>query len=198
MNEFIDNLFESMLSLGIDARIIVIIIALLPIAEARLAIPIALKCGLSPLQAFSYGFLGSSLAAPLLLIVLIPLINFLASTRFFGKLGQMLLTRMNNKATHIGGKSDLKKMLGTATFVAVPLPLTGVWTGCAIASILGIRYIKSLISIIAGNLIASIIITVISELFDEYINIIMTAFAIIASIVTVSMLIRSLRIKKSA
>lgn len=65
-------------------------------------------------------------------------------------------------------------------FVAVPLPLTGVWTGSAIASVLGLSYIRSVASVIAGNLIACIIIAFISTLLSEYINIILWAFAALA------------------
>lgn len=198
MNELIDNIFQSLLSLGIDVRIIVIIIAILPIAEARLAIPIALKCGLTPLQSFFYGFLGSSLISPLLLVALIPFINFLASTKIMGKIGQAFLKRVNSKAATAIGGGEYKKMLTATVFVAVPLPLTGVWTGCAVASILGIGYFKALLCIITGNFIASFLITIISDLFSEYINIIMAAFAFIALIAAVTMLVKSLKIKKSA
>lgn len=198
MNELIDNIFNSLLSSGIDPRIIVMIIAVLPIAEARIAIPVALKAGLNPFQAFFYGFFGSSIAVPLLLFALIPLINFLASTKFFRNIASSMLSRIDDKARSVKGGSELKRVMGTAAFVAVPLPLTGVWTGSAVASILGIKYYKALIAVITGNLIASIIITIITALLSEYINIIMAIFAFIAILTAMSMLIKSLRPKKSA
>lgn len=198
MNELIDKIFNSLLMCGIDPRLIVIIIAVLPIAEARLAIPVALKAGLNPLQAFFYGFFGSSFAVPLLLVALIPLINFLASTKFFKKIASSLLSRIDDKAQTVNKGSELKRIIGTAAFVAVPLPLTGVWTGSAVASILGIKYHKALIAVVTGNLIASAIITIITLLLSEYINIIMAIFVFIAILTALSMLIKSFRPKKSA
>lgn len=198
MNELIDNIFNSLLGSGVDPRLIVFLIALLPIAEARLAIPVAIKCGLSPFEAFACGFLGSSIIIPILLLILIPLIKFLASTRFFKKIGDSLLRRFDDKASAIDKGSELKKMIGSAAFVAVPLPLTGVWTGSAVASVLGIGYLKALVSVLIGNLIASICVLIITVTLSEYIDIIMTAFSLIAIITAVSMLIKALRQKKSA
>lgn len=197
MNAFIDGIFNSLLSLGIEPKLIVVIIAMLPIAEARIAIPIALKCGLTPFQSFIYAFIGSSIAVPVLLIALIPLIKYLASTKLFGKIGEALLSRVNGKATAISKSSEIKRMLGTATFVAVPLPLTGVWTGSSVASILGLNYFHALLSVLIGNLIASTTVLIITLALSEYINIIMAAFTLIAIITAVSMLIKSLRPKKS-
>lgn len=198
MNDLIDSIFNSLTSSGIDIRLVILIIALLPIAEARLAIPIALKCGLTPPEALLLGFLGSSLAVPLLLIALIPLIKFLASTKLFKKIGTSLLIRFNNKAQSISKNSEFKRMIGTAAFVAVPLPLTGVWTGSAVASVLGINYLKALCSVITGNLVASIAVLIITMLFAEYINLIMAIFAFIAMISAITILIKTLRPKKSA
>ena len=198
MNDLIDNIFNFLAASGIDPRLIIIIIAILPIAEARLAIPVALKCGLSPIEALCYGFIGSSLAVPLLLIALIPLIQWLASTKLFNKIGQSLLHRVDSKAAGIGKNSELKRALGTAAFVAVPLPLTGVWTGSAVASVLGIKYFKALFAVLVGNLIASLIILFITLALHEYINIIMAAFTLIALVAAMSMLIKTLRPQKSA
>lgn len=196
MNELIDNIFNSLLGRGVDPRIIVIVIAILPIAEARLAIPIALKCGLSPLEALLYGFIGSSLCVPLLLVGLIPLIKFLSSTKLFKKIGESLLNRFSKKAEGISGNSALRRMIGTTLFVAVPLPLTGVWTGSAVASILGIGFIRAFASVLIGNLIASTLVLIITLTFAEYINIIMAAFAFIALIAAITLLIRTIRPKR--
>lgn len=197
MNEIVDSIFNYLLLSGIDVRLIIVIIAFLPIAEARLAIPFALKCGLNPFQAFCYGFLGSSLPIPILLLTLIPLFNYLSKTKLFASLGNALLSRIQNKANTVSG-SMLKRMIGTAAFVSIPLPLTGVWTGSAIASILNIPYFKSLISIAIGNLVASTIIVIISSLFAEYINFIMVAFALIGIVAAIITLVKTLTSKKSA
>ena len=42
-------------------------------------------------------------------------------------------------------------------FVAIPLPLTGVWTGACIALFIGLSKRDSMTSVILGNLVAGII-----------------------------------------
>ncbi len=81
-------------------------------------------------------------------------------------------------------------MGGTALFVAVPLPLTGVWTGSAVASIVKIGFVKGLIGVIAGNAVACGIITLISFLFKPYVNYITLAFLAIAVIVVTVLIIK--------
>lgn len=197
MNELIDKLFNSLLSLGVDPRLIVLIIAVLPIAEARLAIPVAIKCGLSSFEAFFFGFLGSSLPAFVLTAVFVPLIRKIAETKLMHRLGSALLSRIDDKAAKIKG-GTIKRMSGVIAFVGVPLPLTGVWTGCAVASILELGYCRALISVLVGNLIASSLVLLISTVFIKYVNIIMAIFFAIAVTTVIILLIRAIKPKKIA
>ena len=127
--------------------------------------------------------------------MLIPLIKRLASSKLFKKIGEGALDRFNDKAESIVG-SDAKKLIGTATFVAIPLPLTGVWTGSAVASILALPYLKSLIAVTLGNLAASIIVVIITVALNEYINLIMAAFTLIAFLAACLMIVKALTPKK--
>ncbi len=179
---------------ALGAPLAVLLLSLIPVAEARFAIPFGMSMGLSPLEAFGWAFLGSSLIAPVLLIVFIPIINALSKTKVFSKLGKFIYDKFEKKSRSLKveqeqtpqgkhnllTKSDLKKMGGVAAFVAVPLPLTGVWTGSAVASIVKIGFVKSLIGIIFGNAVACGIITLISFLFADYVDQITLAFFIIA------------------
>jgi uncharacterized membrane protein len=45
-----------------------------------------------------------------------------------------------------------------AIFVAIPLPMTGAWTGCVVAFLLGFRFWPSFTAIAAGVLIAGVIV----------------------------------------
>ena len=51
---------------------------------------------------------------------------------------------------------------GLFTFVAIPLPGTGAWTGALIASMLGMNKKKSFFTIALGVLVAGIIMTILS------------------------------------
>ena len=48
-------------------------------------------------------------------------------------------------------------------FVAVPLPVTGVWTGTAIAVFLGLKFKDAVLPVCVGNLIAGLIISILAE-----------------------------------
>lgn len=191
---------------ALGAPLAVMLLSIIPIAEARFAIPFGISMGLSPMEAFGWAFLGSSLIAPILLIVFIPIINALSKTKFFSKIGKFLYDKFEKKSRSLADtvqdgvadeakkpfitKSDLKKMGGTALFVAIPLPLTGVWTGSAVASILKIGFVKSLIGVVLGNAVACGIITLISFLFRDYVNYITLAFFIIAVTVVLVLIIK--------
>lgn len=206
--QIIGNAMEN----ALGAPLAVILLSMIPIAEARFAIPFGISMGLNPGEAFGYAFLGSSLMAPILILAFIPIINALSKTKVFSKLGKFLYDKFEKKSRSLadtvsetsenatsadsGGKkfkitkTDLKKMGGTALFVAVPLPLTGVWTGSAVASILKIGFVKSLIGVLLGNAVACGIITLISYLFQDYVSWITLAFFIIAVAVVIFLIIK--------
>lgn len=184
-------------------EIVTTLIAILPIVEARLAIPIGLGLGMGYLKSWAFAFIGSSLIVPLLLLVLIPFVKWLAKTKLFHKLGTVIYEKFENKSKSVGNadddgevspeikrKRDLKKMLGVFVFVAIPLPLTGVWTGSAVASIVKLPYGKAVASVIAGNLAASLIILLLCRFFADYINYIILALAVIAVVVVLALIIK--------
>ena len=65
-------------------------------------------------------------------------------------------------------KKFFAKLFGVMLFVSIPLPLTGVWTGTAIAVMLGIPYIWICVVVILGNLIAGIIMQTICSIFPNF------------------------------
>ena len=52
--------------------------------------------------------------------------------------------------------------LGRTLFVCIPLPVTGAWTGAAIAFVLGIRTRNAFLAISAGVLLAGMIMSVVA------------------------------------
>ena len=56
------------------------------------------------------------------------------------------------------------KQLGVFIFIAIPLPMTGVWTGTAIAVFLGLKFKDVVLPALLGNLVAGLIISVLAEI----------------------------------
>ena len=152
------------------------IIALLPIFELRGAIPFGMSASiwgvyaLSPIQAFLISFLATSLIIPFIALIFIPLLNYLKTTKPFKNISEKLINHFKKKADSVNknnAKSNWLKIFLVMSFVAIPLPLTGVYTGTVIAVLMGLNFYECLLACVSGNLIAGIIITLISSVLKE-------------------------------
>lgn len=136
--------------------LIVIGTAASPIIELRGAIPIAIgRYHFTWYYAYLFGFIGNILPVPFLLGFLEAIISLLNRVPFLNRLVRWFLavTRRRGKIV------ERYERIGLALFVAIPLPITGAWTGSLLAFLMGLKYKNSLISIIAGVLIAGAIVT---------------------------------------
>ena len=59
-------------------------------------------------------------------------------------------------------KKILFLLLGLVLFVGIPLPGTGAWTGCLIASVLQMDKKKAFLGAVIGMLLASVIMMIVS------------------------------------
>ncbi|MEG2084512.1 MAG: small multi-drug export protein, partial [Clostridia bacterium] len=180
MAELIIEFFKNLLHNDI---LTTIIIAIFPIVELRGAIPVAISMGLTPFEALMWAWLGSSLVVPVLLLLLKPMLNWLKGYKIFYRLATGTEEMFNSKAEKIANKhgdtskkSFWFKLIGVLLFVAVPAPLTGVWTGSAVAVFLGLPFLPSLIAVLLGNLFAGVIVTLLSMFFASYLDTIVLAF----------------------
>jgi uncharacterized membrane protein len=133
----------------------VMLLAMSPISELRGAIPLAIACGYSPIEAYAVSVLGNLIPVAPLLLFLGPVSSFLMryppGHRFF----TWLFSRTRRK--YIDGR-DGAGFAALMLFVAIPLPMTGAWTGCVLAFLLGFRFIPAFLSISLGVLIAGVIV----------------------------------------
>lgn len=207
ISQSISNVFASVFHDNVILA--TILISLLPIIELRGAIPFAMEKAvwgphaLSNWQAFGWAFLGSSLVVPFVALAFIPIMNWLKRTKWFRSIGEAIENKvkkhsdkmLENKTSENVKKTYWLKMLGVFAFVAVPLPLTGVWTGTAIAVMIGLNFWSACASIILGNLTAGLLITLLSSLFNNASTIILLAFLAIIALMILYALIKWL-IKK--
>ena len=135
-------------------EVTILITAALPISELRGAIPLALAMELSPLKAYLISVLGNLIPVIPLLFFLEPLAAKLRHIGVFEKFFTWLFERTKRKASLI----ERFEALGLILFVAIPLPITGAWTGCVAASLFKIRFRYAFLSIMLGVLIAGLIV----------------------------------------
>jgi uncharacterized membrane protein len=143
----------------IKREILVIIVAAMPISELRGAIPLGISLGLSPIHSTIISVIGNMAIVPILLKILNPVMNYFEKTVLFSKTVGWVKRRTLKKT-----KSTIKKysLLGLFILVAIPVPTTGAWTGCVAATLLRLDYKNALIAILAGVLVAGLIVATIS------------------------------------
>lgn len=142
-------------------QLITLLIAMLPISELRGAIPTALAVyHLSPVSAFIWAVLGNLISVVFLLLWLEPVSKYLSRHfYFFNRFFAWLFERTRRKHSR---HFEIWGSLALIAFVAIPLPVTGGWTGAAAAFVFGIPFKKSLPLISLGILIAGLIVSLAS------------------------------------
>ncbi len=121
---------------GIPKEWATIIIAALPIAELRGSIPVALSLGITPVKAFILSVIGNSLPIIPVLFLLEPVSNALMRFKPWKRFFDWFFEKTRQKGELI----QKYEALGLLLFVAVPLPMTGAWSGCIAASLFRIKF----------------------------------------------------------
>lgn len=144
-----------------SAQLIVFLVSMLPIFELRGSIPLGLTAyHLPPLDAYVWSVLGNMAPVALLLVCLGPISAWLSHrfyycNRFFAWLFERTRRKHDEKFAIWGS-------LALVLFVAIPLPMTGGWTGAVAAFVFGISPKKAFPLIFLGVLIAGVVVTLAS------------------------------------
>ena len=139
--------------------IITAFLTLLPISELRGAIPYAIANGLSPMFTWFYCVILNATVGTLVYIFLSTFHKFLIRFRWY----QNLFERFVEKTRHkVENKVKKYGYLGITLFVAIPLPITGAYTGTLGSWILGLEPKKTFLSVLVGVMISGTIVMVIT------------------------------------
>lgn len=134
-----------------------------PIGELRAGIPYGLLQGMNPILTYLVAVAGNMVPVIFLLQGL-PLIEKIITQRLRQTRLQRLYSWYKSRTERKYNKRFARLgALALITFVAVPLPVTGAWTGSLAAHIFGIPAKKALPLIFAGVLIAGLIVTLITR-----------------------------------
>lgn len=177
-----------------------LLISMFPLIELKGAIPIGTGLfGLGLWQTALTAYLGSTIVCIFEFFLLIPVFDLLKKIGFVRKIVEKIEGIFARKARDIADKTQgsaerqAKRIMirSLFAFVAVPFPVTGVWTGTAIAVFLGLKFRESVLPIAAGNLIAGGIITLLTFLLGEkYTNLLIYALFAIALIMLVVFIVK--------
>jgi len=134
----------------------VLVVSAMPLSELRGGIPLALYLGFSPLESYILGVVGNLIPIPFILLLLDKIKNI--KIKFISKVYTAITTRIEKRRNLI----EKYGYVGLMLFVAVPLPITGAWTGTLLAFLLGLNKFKSFLAISLGVSLAGIIVTLTS------------------------------------
>ena len=156
MIDAIESFFLEM----VGRELCVFFCAMLPIIELRGAIPLGAGLGLPWWQSFIYAVIGNILPVPFILLFIKKIIAWTTTCRikFLNKFGNWLV----KKAEKNREKIEKYSFWGVCLFVAIPLPMTGAWTGTLVASVIDMKFWKALLSAFIGVLIAATVVTLIA------------------------------------
>lgn len=171
VTDFFANNFSSCIWLA------VILLAMIPALESKIAIPFAVASGLSAWTGCLFALIGSLIPCTMSLLIARKI-----RSRTTGFVTGYIKDKYTAQ-TNILEKQDgsFKKYFSLACFVALPLPLTGVWAGGFVAGFSSLNIYKSFASVMAGSLCSCLIVTLLCTIFQNSIGyILMFAFGIIA------------------
>ena len=159
INKIIE-LFGGFLALKYGKELLVFIISLLPILELRGGLVAASLLNVEPLVGYVISIIGNMIPIPFILLFITKILDWMEDSKI--KLFRKISSWLHKKAKK--NKTQIEKYgyLGLILFVGIPLPGTGAWTGCLIAALLNMDRKKSFYAVIAGIIMASIIMMIFS------------------------------------
>ena len=141
--------------------ILVFLVSMVPLIELRGAIPIGLSTllgnPLPVLPLYIVCIVGNMLPVPLIFFFARKVLEWGADKKFIGKFFRFCLEKGEKGGKKLQEKAGRGLYVALFLFVGIPLPGTGAWTGTLAASFLDMDFKKSSIAIMAGVILAGII-----------------------------------------
>ncbi len=133
----------------------VFFISMLPLFELRLSIPYGILNQLPWQETFILAIAGNFIPIIPLLLLLEKVLNFLNRFEIFKKFYDFVMEKTHKNK----GIVEKYRKLGLFIFVAIPMPGSGVYTGSAIAMLLGMKKRESFPALTLGMILAGILVT---------------------------------------
>ncbi len=141
--------------------ILVFMISMIPLIELRGAVPVGLSQlwgeQLPILPLYIVCIIGNMLPVPFIFFFARKVLEWGADKKFIGKFFTFCLEKGEKGGKKLQEKAGRGLYIALFLFVGIPLPGTGAWTGTLAASFLDMDFKKSVIAIMAGVILAGII-----------------------------------------
>jgi uncharacterized membrane protein len=158
LNDFV----ELLKNFHLNRELIVLITSMMPIFELRGAIPLAVLHFKMPLvTAYLISWVGNLLPVLPIIYFLEPIRKALAHIKVIDRFFAWFYARTYKR----GSKVMRLGAIGLSLFVAIPLPVTGAWTGSVMAILFDIKPRYAFPAIILGVTIAGIVVSSFVSIF---------------------------------
>ena len=180
--------------------LIAALLAVLPVTEIKGSVLFAAATEGELWLSVLAGYLSSVLLAALLSFTVPRMLAFAKRSRGVGRAVSFLTDRLNEKAERIleSAKSKGEKgredrfFFGVFLFVAIPLPMTGVWTGALLAAILRLGFKRTFFSLSAGNFTAAGVTLAVALLAGDHADLVFDLFLLFALAALTFTIVKSL------
>ncbi len=183
----------------------VLFTSMFPIVEVRGGIPLGISLGMSVGLSYLAACLAGVIVVPILVLFLKKVINWMITSKKFGRFGKALDRYFTDRAKKVEDGAivskrdkDFLKYIALYAFVAAPLPMTGFWTGTAVAVFMGLKPLKSFLTITAGNLTAGGLVLLLAWALGDKAHIISDVFLYCVPVVLAILFIKIALKKKQS
>lgn len=141
--------------------ILVFLISMVPLIELRGAVPVGLSTlwgePMQLLPLYAICIIGNMLPVPIIFFFARKVLEWGADKKYIGKFFTFCLEKGEKGGKKLQAKAGKGLYWALFLFVGIPLPGTGAWTGTLAASLLDMDFKKSIIAVMAGVVLAGII-----------------------------------------
>ena len=141
----------------------VFFVSMVPLIELRGAIPIAFTMKLPILPSYIIAIIGNMLPVPIIYFFARKVLLWGKDKKIIGKFFTWCLKKGDKARDALLSKAGNGLYVALFIFVGITLPGTGAWTGTLAASFLDMDFKKSCLAVMAGVILAGIIMGLISS-----------------------------------
>ncbi|MBR1393708.1 MAG: small multi-drug export protein [Ruminococcus sp.] len=144
--------------------VLTFLISMVPLIELRGGVPFGIIRGIAWYKALPLCMFANMLPVPVIFFFARRVLEWGADKPVIGKFFSFCLEKGEHGGEKLKAKAGRGLYVALLLFVGIPLPGTGAWTGTLAASMLDLDFKKSVVAVMAGVLLAGIIMTVLSQL----------------------------------
>ena len=137
--------------------LIIFLISMVPLIELRGAIPVAVGFDLPLIPSYIVAVIGNMIPVPFIFLFARRILEWGKDKPVVGRFFSWCLDKGGKAGAKMEAKAGAGLYVALLLFVGIPLPGTGAWTGTLAASLLNMDFRKSVFYVLAGVLLAGVI-----------------------------------------